>query len=44
MARRMKTSRSQCDRLLDRNNRSMTVNTPQRAVTVVGRRLRLELV
>ena len=40
----MKTSRFQFDRLLDRNNTSMTLNTLQRAATLVGRRLRLELV
>ncbi len=44
MARRMKTSRSQLDRLLDPSNTSVTLNTMQRAAAVVGRRLRLELV
>ena len=44
MARRMKTSRSQLDRLLDPSNTSVTLNTLQRAASVVGRRLRLELV
>ena len=44
MARRMATSRAQLDRLLDPANTSVTLHTLQRAATVVGRRLRLELV
>jgi len=44
MARRMSTSRAQLDRLLDPANTSVTLHTLQKAATVVGRRLRLELV
>ena len=43
MARRMKTSRSQLDRLLDPENTSVTLHTMQRAAAVVGKELRLEL-
>ena len=43
MARRMKTSRSQLDRLLDPENTSVTLHTMQRAAAVVGKTLRLEL-
>lgn len=44
MARRMKTSRSQLDRLLDPANTSVTLHTMQRAAAVMGKKLRLELV
>jgi antitoxin HicB len=44
MARRMHTSRSQLDRLLDPANKSITLDTLQRAAAAVGRGLRLELV
>ena len=44
MAARMGTSRRALDRLLDPENTSVTLHTMQRAATVVGRRLRLELV
>ena len=44
MARRMHTSRSQLDRLLDPANESITLDTLQRAAAAVGRELRLELV
>ena len=44
MARRMSTSRAQLDRLLDPANTSVTLHTLQKAASVVGRRLRLELV
>lgn len=44
MARRMHTSRSQLDRLLDPENDSVTLTTLQKAATVVGREVRLELV
>ena len=44
MARRMHTSRSQLDRLLDPENDSITLTTLQKAATVVGREVRLELV
>jgi antitoxin HicB len=44
MARRMKTSRSQLDRLLDPTNDAVSLETLARAASVVGRELRLELV
>jgi len=44
MARRMHTSRAALDRLLDPANGSVTLSTLQKAATVVGRELRLELV
>ncbi len=44
MARRMKTSRAQLDRLLDPTNDRIQLNTAQRAAEVVGRALRVELV
>ncbi len=44
MARRMRTSRAQLDRLLDPDNTSVTLHTMQRAAATVGRRLKLELV
>jgi antitoxin HicB len=44
MARRMRTSRVQLDRLLDPDNDSVTLVTLSRAAAVVGRELRLELV
>ncbi len=44
MAARMGTSRRALDRLLDRENTSVTLHTMQRAASVLGRRLRLELV
>ncbi|MBP6011212.1 MAG: XRE family transcriptional regulator [Alphaproteobacteria bacterium] len=43
MAQRMATSRAQLDRLLDPKNRSVTLDTLQRAAKIVGRTLRLEL-
>lgn len=43
MAERMKTSRSQLDRLLDPENESVTLETLKRAAAVVGMRLELEL-
>jgi hypothetical protein len=42
MARRMRTSRVQLDRLLDPDNDSVTLATLCRAASVVGRALRLE--
>jgi antitoxin HicB len=39
MAERMKTSRSQVDRLLDPDNMSVQLNTLQRAAGIVGQRL-----
>lgn len=44
MARRMKTSRAQLDRLLDPENESVTLGTLTRAAHAVGRKLRMELV
>lgn len=44
MARRMRTSRSQLDRLLDPENDSVTLTTLQKAATAIGREVRLELV
>jgi antitoxin HicB len=43
MAKRMKTSRSQLDRLLDPNNDKVQLETMQRAAAAVGRKLYLEL-
>jgi len=44
MAERMKTSRSQLDRLLDPEKTGVSLETMQRAAAVVGRELRVELV
>lgn len=44
LAAKMKTSRSQVGRLLDPKDGNVTLATLQRAATIVGRRLRLELV
>jgi len=44
MARRMKTSRSHLERLLDPRNDSLTLTTLARAGHVLGREIRLELV
>ncbi len=44
MARRMKTSRSQLDRLLDPGQGGVTLETLARAAHVLGRHIRLELV
>lgn len=44
MARRMRTSRSALDRLLDPENDAISLSTLQKAAAVVGRQLRLELV
>ena len=43
MAKRMKTSRAQLDRLLDPHNDRVQLDTIQRAAAAVGRRLLLEL-
>ena len=43
MARRLKTSRAQLDRLLDPENDSVTLGMLSRAAKAVGRSLRLEL-
>jgi antitoxin HicB len=44
LARRMKTSRAQLDRLLDPENESVTLGTLTRAAQAVGRQLRMELI
>jgi antitoxin HicB len=44
MARRMRTSRVQLDRLLDPDNDSVTLATLRLAAAVVGREVRLELI
>jgi antitoxin HicB len=43
MARRMETSRSALDRLLDPDNSSVTLQTLQSAVQALGGRLKVEL-
>jgi antitoxin HicB len=44
LAKRMRTSRAQLDRLLDPDNESVTLGTLARAAQAVGRHLRMELV
>ncbi len=44
MAELMSTSRAQLDRLLDPDNGGATLESLQRAASIVGRRLRVELV
>lgn len=41
MAKRMKTSRSAIDRLLDPKNESVTLQTLERAALVLGKRLQI---
>ncbi|MDR0852062.1 MAG: helix-turn-helix domain-containing protein [Clostridiales Family XIII bacterium] len=43
LARRMKSSRSEVDRLLDPNNASITLITLEKAATAVGKRLTVQL-
>ncbi|MDZ4064615.1 MAG: XRE family transcriptional regulator [Coriobacteriia bacterium] len=43
LARRMKTSRSAVERLLDPTNPSVTLSTLERAAGAVGKRLRVQL-
>jgi len=43
MAKRLETSRSQLDRILDPNNDSVTLGVLARAAQAVGRKLHLEL-
>ena len=43
LARRMKTSRSAVERLLDPSNPSVTLSTLERAASAVGKRLRIQL-
>ena len=44
LAKKMKTSRAQLDRLLDPDNEAVTLGTLMRAAQAVGRNLRMELV
>ena len=44
MARRMETSRSQLNRLLDPETESVTLDTLARAAQAVGRRVKVEIV
>jgi len=44
LAKRMKASRAQLDRVLDPENASVTLDTLSRAAKAVGRQLRMELV
>ena len=44
MARRMRTSRSALDRLLDSSNPSVTLQTMDRAARALGKKLRIELI
>lgn len=44
LAKRMNTSRSQLDRLLDPHNHSLSLDTLTRAAAAVGRQIRLEFV
>ena len=44
LAKRMRTSRAQLDRLLDPENESVTLGTLTRAAHAVGRQLRMDLV
>jgi hypothetical protein len=44
MARRMKTSRFQLDRVLDPENTGVSLDTLNRAAAAIGRKIRLELV
>ncbi len=43
LARRMKTSRSSVERLLDPSNQSVTLATLERAASAVGKRLKVQL-
>jgi len=44
MAKRMQTSRSAIERLLDPSNESVTLQTLERAAIALGKRLQIELV
>ncbi len=44
LARRMRTSRAQLDRVLDPQNESVTLGTLARAAKAIGRKLHVELV
>jgi hypothetical protein len=43
LAQRLQTSRSQVDRLLDPDNTAMTLESPERLASAVGRQLRIDL-
>ena len=43
LARRMKTSRSAVERLLDPTNPAVTLQTLERAASAVGKRLKIQL-
>ncbi len=43
LARQMKTSRAELDRLLDPENESVTLKTLTRAAEILGMRVRIEL-
>lgn len=44
MAEKMKTSRTQLNRLLDPENQNVTIETLQRAAVILGKEVRVELV
>ena len=44
MAKQMKTSRSEIDRLLDPQNESVTLQTLERAALVLGKRLQINFI
>jgi predicted XRE-type DNA-binding protein len=44
MAKRMQTSRAALERLLDPENRAVTLNTLFKAATAIGRQINLELI
>jgi len=44
LAKRMNTSRASLERLLDPTNESVTLQTMKKAASVLGRKLKLELV
>lgn len=44
MAEKMKTSRTQLNRLLDPENQNVTIETLQRAAGILGKEVRVELV
>jgi hypothetical protein len=44
MAKKMETSRSALDRLLDPKNASVTLHTMEKAASVLGKKLRISLV
>ncbi len=44
LARSIGTSRAQIDRVLDRHNQNVTIETLKRVAAVLGKRLKIELV